>query len=93
MLAPVLFISFFYAYSITAPSQRAGQGFIMGYPMYIRTEFVVLHVMGTWMWIYIVTAVSSSKLNSKFSDVAYDNIVGSSMYAYLCHYFWIIVSA
>jgi hypothetical protein len=29
--------------------------------------------------------------NEKFSDRIYDIVVGGSMYAYITHYFWIVV--
>ena len=45
------------------------------------------------MWVYIVTWLMHYVANKKFNDTAYKYMAGSSLYAYLSHYFFIIVIA
>jgi hypothetical protein len=52
-----------------------------------------LYTTGTWMWIYITAWLMQYVANKKFNDTAYKYMAGSSLYAYLSHYFFIIVIA
>lgn len=45
------------------------------------------------MWIYFLTWTLHHIANKKFSDRAYNLLAGSSLYAYLSHYFFIILIA
>jgi hypothetical protein len=45
------------------------------------------------MWIYITAWLMQAVANKKFNDTAYKYMAGSSLYAYLSHYFFIIIIA
>ena len=50
-------------------------------------------MIGTWFWLYCVVLVCQHLLNSKFNKRWYNLIIGSSMYIYVSHYFWIVLVA
>jgi len=45
------------------------------------------------MWVFTVTWLMHSVANKKFHEPTYKLLTGSSLYAYLSHYFFIIVIA
>jgi len=45
------------------------------------------------MWIFAVTWVMQAFANKKFNESAYNLLAGSSLYAYVSHYFFIIMIA
>ena len=45
------------------------------------------------MWIYLVSWLMQYVANKKFNETAYKYLAGSSLYAYLSHYFFIIIIA
>lgn len=45
------------------------------------------------MWIFAVTWLMQAHANKKFNDGAYKLLAGSSLYAYVSHYFFIIMIA
>jgi len=45
------------------------------------------------MWVFFITWVMQSIANKKFNDTAYNLLAGGSLYAYLSHYFFIIMIA
>ena len=90
---PIMTFLWFIQYSVCAPTGRTGQGFIFGYPIYQETKFQIIHVIGTWFWLYGIMIAGEHILNSKFNPRVYDIFIGSSMYVYSSHYFWIVVAA
>ena len=50
-----------------------------------------LHTSGSWLWIYGITWFMAECGNDKFNDVVYDFISGASLYAYVSHYFFILI--
>ena len=65
---------------------------MFGYPLYEQTAFQSLHVIGTWSWFYGLMLFGEHTFNGKLNKKVYDLAVGSSMYAYCSHYFWIVVA-
>jgi len=45
------------------------------------------------MWIFFIAWLMQHIANKKFNDTAYKYMAGSSLYAYLSHYFFIILIA
>jgi hypothetical protein len=45
------------------------------------------------MWIYFISWTMHSVANKKFNETTYNLVTGSSLYAYLSHYFFIILIA
>ena len=52
-----------------------------------------MYTTGTWQWVYGLVWMMQAFANEKYSDFWYDLIVGSSMWAYISHYFFIVLSA
>ena len=52
-----------------------------------------LYTTGTWMFVYMISWVMQHIANKKFDDYWYRVLSGSSLYAYLSHYFFILVIA
>ena len=52
-----------------------------------------LYTTGTWCWVFFIVWLFAAVANKKFNKTAYKYITGSAMYAYLSHYFFIIVIA
>ena len=52
-----------------------------------------MYTTGTWQWVYAMVWVMKEVANEKYSDFAYEVIVGSSMWAYISHYVFIVISA
>ena len=65
---------------------------MFGYPLYEETAYQSLHVIGTWSWFYALMLFGEHTFNGKLNKKAYDLAVGSSMYTYCTHYFWIVVA-
>lgn len=83
--------NFFFYYSLTSPTSITGQGYLFYYPIYKSASLRCFFILGTWMWLYLLCYHLSVVANSKFSDKWYDLIVGSSMYVYVSHYFWLAI--
>lgn len=45
------------------------------------------------MWVFAVTWIMQAFANKKFNDSSYNLLAGSSLYAYVSHYFFIIMIA
>lgn len=82
---------FFFAYSISSPTNVDGQGYLFYYPIYEDATLRAFFIVGTWVWLYLVCYHLSVVANEKFSEKWYNLIVGSSMYVYVSHYFWLMV--
>merc|ERR1712216_537787 len=46
-----------------------------------------------WIWVYVITWMMHAFANKKFNNTTYKLVTGSSMYAYVSHYFFIIMIA
>lgn len=45
------------------------------------------------MWIFVITWIMHQWANKKFNEYAYDILTGSSLYAYVSHYFYVVLIA
>merc|ERR1712046_332698 len=63
------------------------------YALYSDYTIQCLYTSGTWMWVFFTAWMMQYIANKKFNDTAYKLLTGSSLYAYLSHYFYIIVIA
>lgn len=80
-------------YSLTSPQNYQQTGFLFFYPLYTDYSIMCLYTSGTWLWVYFITAIMHYIANKKFSEGAYRILTGCAMYAYVSHYFYIIVVA
>jgi len=63
------------------------------YPLYEDFSIRCLYTTGTWLWVYFITWVMHYIANKKFSEGSYVVLTGCALYAYVSHYFYIIVVA
>ena len=93
LLAPLSVGVWVCLYSYTSPMNHSDTGFLFYYPLYFKFESQCSFIVGTWQWVYLLVWVMKETSNEKFNEVAYDLIVGSSMWAYISHYIFIVISA
>lgn len=91
--APASILFFIFLYALSSPQNYQQTGFLFFYPLYSDYSIMCLYTSGTWTWIYLLTWILHAVANKKFNDIAYKLLTGSSLYAYLSHYFFIIVIA
>lgn len=80
-------------YAISSPMNYTQTGFLFFYPLYSDYTIQCLYTTGTWTWIFFVAWTMQAIADKKFSDGMYKLLAGSSLYAYLSHYFFIIMIA
>jgi len=90
-IAPVAIVGFLLMYSICSPMVYSGMGHLFFYPLYATYWLQCLYTTGTWIWLYSIIWMMAKVGNDKFNDTAYNLICGASLYAYVSHYFWILI--
>lgn len=91
MITPVAIVGGLLFYSITSPMVYSNMGHLFFYPLYSNYSLQCLYTSGTWMWLYSIIWMMALVGNDKFNDTAYNLICGSSLYAYVSHYFFILI--
>ena len=91
--APLCVLFAILLYALSSPTVYSQTGFLFFYPLYSDYTIQCLYTTGTWMWIYITAWLMQYVANKKFNETAYKFLAGSSLYAYLSHYFFIILIA
>lgn len=90
-IAPVAVVGFLLMYSITSPMVYQNMGHLFFYPLYAVYPLQCLYTCGTWMWLYFIIWMMAKVGNDKFNDTIYNYVCGSSLYAYVSHYFFILI--
>lgn len=93
VLAPSMIVIFLFLYAVSCPMNYTQTGFLFFYPLYTDYTIQCMYTTGTWVWVYLVTWIMHAFCNKEFNKSAYKLITGSSMYAYVSHYFFIIMIA
>lgn len=75
----------------TNPTVTEREGDIFYYPLYEPTWLQDNYVLGTFMWVYVYSWMAIAYLNKEFDKGYYKFINGSSMWAYISHYVWIVI--
>lgn len=52
-----------------------------------------MYTVGGYFWIYVYVFLAVHFTNREFSKVQFKFFSGVSMYAYICHYMWIVIIA
>ena len=93
VLAPACVVLFLFLYAVSSPMNYTQTGFLFFYPLYTDYTIQCLYTTGTWAWVYLVTWMMHAFANKEFNKTTYKLVTGSSMYAYVSHYFFIIMIA
>jgi len=93
VMAPACIVCFLFLYAISSPMNYTQTGFLFFYPLYTDYTTQCLYTTGTWCWVYVVTWMMHAFANKEFNKTTYKLLTGSSMYAYVSHYFFIIMIA
>lgn len=91
VMAPIAILGFIFIYSLTSPMVYSGVGHLFFYPLYSTYGLRCLYTTGTWLWVYAIIWIMASIANDKFSEPVYNYVCGSSLYAYVSHYFFILI--
>jgi len=91
VFAPVSICLFLFIYAWTSPMVYSGMGHLFFYPLYSTYPMQCLYTTGTWLWVYTIIWLMAHIANDKFNDKVYDYVCGSSLYAYVSHYFFILI--
>jgi len=92
-LTPCCIVIFLFLYAVSSPMNYKETGFLFFYPLYSDYTIQCLYTTGTWVWVYTITWMMHAFANKKFNNTTYKLVTGSSMYAYVSHYFFIIMIA
>lgn len=90
-MAPVFVVGCVLLYSLTCPMNYSDMGHLFFYPLYGTYGLRCLYTTGTYLWIYNIIWLMQKVGNDKFNDTVYNYVCGSSLYAYLSHYFFILI--
>lgn len=93
VLAPACIVIFLFLYAVSSPMNYTQTGFLFFYPLYTDYTIQCLYTTGTWVWVYVITWSMHAFSNKEFNKTTYKLVTGSSMYAYVSHYFFIIMIA
>lgn len=91
--APLTVLGAILFYSLSSAQNYTQVGFLFMYPLYNDYTVQCLYTTGTWMWLYFITWTMQYIANKKFNDNLYKYVAGCALYAYVSHYFFIIVWA
>jgi len=90
-MAPIAIVMAILIYSLTCPMNYSDMGHLFFYPLYSTYGLQCLYTTGTWLWVYLIIWLMAKIGNDKFNDKVYNYVSGSSLYAYLSHYFFILI--
>lgn len=90
-LMPFMFMLWGLNASVFSPLAYKDENFLFFYPLYNPTWMQSLYTSGSFYIVYLLVWYARKILNHKFNETAYNVFVAGSMWAYLTHYFWIIV--
>ena len=91
ILAPVMVGCGLFLYAVCSPMNYGGLGQLFFYPLYDDYTLQCLYTTGTWTFVFTIVWVMALISNDKFNPTFYKYFAGSALYAYLSHYFWIIL--
>jgi len=91
--APIMIAVGILTYAITSPMNYGGLGQLFFYPLYDNYTLQCLYTTGTWLGVYTLIWITALTCNDKLNPTFYKYFTGASLYAYLSHYFFIILIA
>ena len=91
VMAPLSVGIFIFLYSICSPTNYGAFGHLFFYPLFAEYWLQCLYTTGTWLFVYTTVWFMADLANSQFDGVTYKYVTGAALYAYLSHYFFILV--
>jgi len=91
MMAPMSIVGFLFIYALTCPTNYSEMGHLFFYPLYTDHTLQMFYTVGTWVWLTAIIWLMAYFANDKFNPTVYKYVCGSSLYAYVSHYFFILV--
>jgi len=91
VLAPLMVGIGLFLYSICSPMNYGGLGQLFFYPLYDEYWLQCLYTTGTWLFVFTIVWVMALVGNDTFNKTFYKYFTGAALYAYLSHYFFIIL--
>ena len=88
---PVIIVGFIFVNSLTSPMNYSNMGHLFFYPLYTSYTLQCLYTTGTWLWLNGIIMIMAEICNKKFNDMVYNYVTGSALYAYVSHYFFILI--
>jgi hypothetical protein len=89
--SPILVGALLFLYAICSPMNYGGLGQLFFYPLFEDYTIQCLYTTGTWIFVFTIVWLMAHVSNDKFNPTFYKYFTGSALYAYLSHYFWIII--
>jgi hypothetical protein len=78
-------------YAVCAPMNYSNFGHLFFYPLYSDYLSQCLYTTGTWVYMYGIVWIMAYIGNEEFEPTIYKYVTGAALYAYLSHYFFILV--
>lgn len=90
-LIPLAAFGFYTAMGVFSPHVSEDVGFLFYYPFYDNFSMRTVFTTGTFYWLFVTRLLGEAFCNDLSSEKSkvYRVIVGTSMYNYLSHYFFI----
>jgi hypothetical protein len=91
VMAPIAIVMFLFIYAMTSPMNYSNMGHLFFYPLYSTYGLQCLYTTGTWLWVFSIIWIMAHIANDKFNPMIYNYVCGSALYAYVSHYFFILM--
>lgn len=92
VLAPACLIIYSLVISITSPSVTKGADYLFFYPLYEPKWLMNTYTIGSYFNVFFLSWWCKDNANLIYSQYWYDMVVGTSTWAYLSHYLWLVVT-
>lgn len=91
IMAPLSVGVFIFLYALCSPTNYGDFGHLFFYPLFAEYWLQCLYTTGTWVFVYTTVWFMAEFGNSEFDGISYKYVTGSALYAYLSHYFFILI--
>lgn len=91
VMAPAMVGLGLFLYAICSPMNYGGLGRLFFYPLYDEYWLQCLYTTGTYVFVFTIVWIMAAISNDKFNETFYKYFTGAALYAYLSHYFFIII--
>ena len=78
--------------ALNSPTIYKDEGDLFSYPLYVPLWAQCFHSLGSFYLVYFLCWYMKTVSNQKFNNNVYNVVVGGSMWAYLSHYLWIVIT-